>query len=64
MDHSGLLDKSGWAKMKSPKPCLEIDSFKINKIIVGPNFIDRATFLRGSRDKGQSVRIHKNTNQP
>ena len=50
LDHSGLLEKSGWAKMKSPKPHLEIDAFKINKIVVGPNYVDRNSFLRGQKD--------------
>lgn len=49
--------------MKSPKPHLEIDAFKINKIVMaGPNYIDRSSFLRASKDKGYSVRIHKNIN--
>ena len=64
MDQSGLLDKSGWAKMKSPKPRLEIDAFKINKIVVGPNYVDRTNFLRGPLDKVSSVRIHKSSNKP
>jgi hypothetical protein len=65
MEHSSMLDKSGWAKMKSPKPHLEIEEFKVNKIIVGqPNFIDRSTFLRLSKEKSSHVRIHKNLNHP
>jgi hypothetical protein len=57
LENSGLLDKSGWAKMKSPKH-LEVDSsFRVNKI--GHTLIDRASFLRMSKEKVSTVRIHK-----